>query len=141
VIDYAQKHCHNEPKAIVVYWYFAFTDTEKQKVSNFMCSLIADICSNRRDTPAALQEAYDQANYSQQQPTIKSIITMLKVMVVGFEHVYMTMDALDECPKTDGERDKLLDIIHEIHGWEMDYIHILVTSRREVDIQGVHRPH
>lgn len=135
VIDHVQRHCNNEPNTAVVYWYFTFTDTEKQKVSNFLCSVIADICSNCRDTPIALQEAYDQANYGQQQPTIESIMTMLKDVVVGFEHIYLIVDALDECPKSVGERGKLLDTIHEIYGWEMGSIHILATSRREVDIE------
>lgn len=135
VIDHVQKHYNNEPNTVVVYWYFTFTDTDKQKVSNFLCSVIADICSNRRDTPIALREAYDQANYGQQQPGMKSIIAMLKDVVVGFENIYLIVDALDECPKSTGERGKLLDTIHEIYGWKMDSMHILATSRREVDIE------
>ena len=47
----------------------------------------------------------------------------------------MVVDALDECPKLDGERAKLLDIIHQIYSWEMKPVHILVTSRRELDIE------
>jgi len=61
---------------------------------------------------------------------------MLKDVVVGFEHVYLITDALDECPKLSGERGKLLDTLREIYGWKMGCMHILATSRREVDIQG-----
>ena len=135
MIDHVQKHCLREPLSAVVYWYFTFTNTEKQKVSHFLCSLVADICSNRRDTPQALQDAYDQANFGQQKPTIKSIMAMLKEVATGFEHIYLFVDALDECPRSDAERSMLLDFLNEIRSWQMRCMHVLVTSRREVDIE------
>ncbi|RDL32416.1 uncharacterized protein BP5553_08872 [Venustampulla echinocandica] len=120
VVDHVQKGCK---------------DVEKQKMSHCLCSLIADICSNRRDTPTDLQEAYDQANYGQQKPTQESLITMLKAVLVGFEHVYMVIDGLDECPKGEGQRDELLALIYEIYGLELSCLHILLASRREIDIE------
>lgn len=118
-----------------MYWYFTFTNVEKQKVSNFLCSSVADICSNRRDTPKALQDAYDRANCGRQEPTHECMMAMLKEVATGFENIYLFMDGLDECPKSGGERDRLLSVIHEIYGWEMGSLHILATSRRETDIE------
>jgi hypothetical protein len=60
---------------------------------------------------------------------------MLRAVTDGLKDVYIIVDALDECPKLDGERAKLLDIIHQIYSWEMKPVHILVTSRRELDIE------
>lgn len=118
----------------VIYWYFTFTDTEKQNVSNCLSSMIADACSNLRYTPEVVQKAYDQANYGQQSPTQDSQLTMLKETVAGFDHLYLVIDALDECPKNDGEREKLLGVIEAIHGWKTKCVHIMATSRNETDI-------
>lgn len=61
---------------------------------------------------------------------------MLKEVASGFEHIYVFVDALDECPKSNREREKLLNALHEICGWKMSSLHILTTSRREADIQA-----
>lgn len=52
----------------------------------------------------------------------------------AFKHAYIIIDALDECPARNDEREILLTFLHEIHNWSRDEIHLLVTSRREIDI-------
>jgi hypothetical protein len=135
VIDHLQELCLDEPNSMIAYWYFTFRDSGKQKVSNLLCSLIADICSNRRDTPEVLQKVYEQSNHGQQLPTTEGLLKMLRAVLEGFDDVYLAIDALDECPKDNDERSKLLDIIHRINSWESAPIHVIVTSRSEVDIQ------
>jgi len=135
VIDYIQKQNDKEPSTVVVYWYFTFTDTEKQDVSNAVCSIIADICSNRRDTPEELQNEFRRNNFGQQKPPLRDLIAMLRTVMDRFQHVYLIIDALDECPKADNQRETLLDLLRETHSWQLKYLHILATSRREVDIQ------
>jgi ankyrin repeat domain-containing protein 50 len=99
-----------------------------------LCSLITDICSNRRDTPTALQKAYDHENHGQQRPTTASLVEMLKAVMEGFESVYLIVDAVDECPKSDGERLKFLEVLNEIFSWQLENLHIFLTSRREIDV-------
>jgi hypothetical protein len=105
-------------------------------VSNLLCSLIKDICSNRHDTPLALRKAYDQSNCGQQRPTTSKLIELLKSVVDGFENVYIIVDAVDECPKSDGERAKLLGIIQQTFDWRFAQLHLLVSSRTDVDIKN-----
>jgi hypothetical protein len=135
VIDYIQKQYDKEPSSAIVYWYFTFTDAAKQDVSNAICSLIADICSNRRDTPEELQNAFRRNNFGQQKPPLRDLIAILQAVMDGFQDVYIVMDALDECPKAGSQRETLLDVLREIHSWQLPCLHLLTTSRREVDIQ------
>jgi hypothetical protein len=58
-------------------------------------------------------------------------MTTLKDMLRGFQHVYMIMDALDECE----DREQLLLLIQEITEWKLGTVHILATSRKERDIE------
>lgn len=57
-----------------------------------------------------------------------------------FKEIYVVMDALDERPEKNEEREELLDIIKDIHGWSLDSLHVLATSRRELDIEAVLDP-
>ncbi|KUJ23943.1 uncharacterized protein LY89DRAFT_662723 [Mollisia scopiformis] len=135
VIDHIQKRSINESNVAVVYWYFTFTNIDKQNVANALCSAIADICGNRRDTPEELQRAHDRCNAGQQKPPFDVLKSMLKVVSNGFDNIYLILDALDECPTTDGQRDTLLEFLHEVSSWQLDCLHVLATSRRELDIQ------
>jgi hypothetical protein len=50
---------------------------------------------------------------------------VLRDIPAGFLHVYIVIDALDEC----AEHDNLFLFIEEITDWELDNLHILATSR------------
>jgi hypothetical protein len=66
-------------------------------------------------------------------------MAMLHSVIDGFEDVYIFLDALDECPKSDREqereREELLNRIHQICSWNKDCLHIITTSRKERDIE------
>ncbi|KAF7891328.1 uncharacterized protein EAF02_001653 [Botrytis sinoallii] len=133
VIEHIQQLCKQEINVIVTYWYIKFDNLNTQSVSNIIRSWIRDICSNRRDTPQTLKDAYAHCNHGQQQPTIKQMMEILKSVVTGLQDIYLVVDALDEYPKT--ERDSLLETLKDIHQWKIDSIHIFVTSRAEDDIR------
>ncbi|CAG8974637.1 hypothetical protein HYALB_00012105 [Hymenoscyphus albidus] len=132
-IDHIQRDNPNGPGVAVVYWYITFTNPEKQKVNNILRSLITDICSNLRDTPQLLWDTHRKYNFGNQQPDYEDLMDMLKAVVTNFKDIYVLLDALDECPKTDAER-PILSMITRIHEWNIASLHLLVTSRKEVDI-------
>jgi hypothetical protein len=101
--------------------------------------LVTNLCSKRKDTPKTLQEEYELANNGQLSPSTESLMRMLNSAIDGFEHVYIFVDALDECPKSGRkqkrERDDLLERLHEICLWKKDCLHIFTTSRKERNIE------
>ena len=52
----------------------------------------------------------------------------------------MVLDALDECPFENGEREKLLESVCRVHNQASQNLHLLCTSRRETDIAAVLKP-
>lgn len=52
-------------------------------------------------------------------------------MIQESGETYIILDALDECK----DREELLEGVRAIAGWELKKLHILVTSRREKDIE------
>jgi len=66
-----------------------------------------------------------------QQPMTNELLTTLRQMVQGFEETFIILDALDECK----DRQELLAGIEKMVGWKTGKLHILVTSRKEKDIE------
>lgn len=120
----------------MTYWYFTFANTEKQNLRNCLCSIIADIFSNREDVPEAIELEYERANNGQQQPTMATLLDMFKELVLDFDNIYIILDGLDEVPNSadGGGRDDLLKLIHRIRGIQVKPLHFFMTSRREIDI-------
>jgi hypothetical protein len=52
-------------------------------------------------------------------------------MLGEFEETFIILDALDECK----EREKLLLLLEKLNSWGTEKLHVLVTSRRERDIE------
>jgi ankyrin repeat domain-containing protein 50 len=131
-------HC-DKPGFALAYFYFDFSDSEKQKVSNLVSSLIAQLCNKVVDLPEQLKELYKRCNNGQQKTSIRELNAALSLIMKDFEDVFIVIDALDECAKS-GERGELLTLIEEIHAWSLSKIHLLVTSRPEPDIKAVLMP-
>jgi len=133
IIEHMKEYCET-PGFALAYFYFDFNDTGKQKVSNLVSSLIAQLCNKVVDLPGQLKELYKRCNNGQQQAAVRELSATLSLIVRDFEDVFIVIDALDECPK-DGERGELLTLIEEIHARQLSRIHLLVTSRPETDIK------
>jgi hypothetical protein len=68
------------------------------------------------------------------QPDLESLENALKESTQDFNSVYLIIDALDECPQVDREREDLLEVLEKIQRWDLPNLHLLCTSRRESDI-------
>ena len=118
----------------VLFFYFDFNATEKQRHEKMIRSLICQLskyCAN-----SVLQNLYLSYSSGGQQPTGEVLLNTLHHMMTSLEDTYILLDALDECD----DRYELLTIIEQIVSWEDVTLHVLVTSRREIDIDEALRP-
>ena len=113
------------------YFYFDFSDTSKQRLEYMIRSLLTQLSIQYGSTPNSLRTLYDSCRSGVQQPTIKVLIVTLRHLIQEFQQTFIILDALDECR----DRPEFLEIIEEIHGWKIGSLHLLVTSRREMDIE------
>ncbi|PNP49005.1 hypothetical protein THARTR1_10256 [Trichoderma harzianum] len=58
----------------------------------------------------------------------------------GFSAIYIIIDALDECPMLNNERKGLLHALRHILKAAPDSLHVLCTSRKEMDIEKAITP-
>ena len=120
----------------VVYFYFDFSDAEKQRHKNLIRSLIIQLSMQSENTPEALNALFARSQDGWQQPTTEGLALTLQYMLKGFRQTFIILDALDECK----EMEELLRLIKGIVDWKLDELHILATSRREKDIEETLTP-
>ena len=109
----------------------------KQKVANFMSSVITDLCAQTDDLPDPVKQLYLKCNNGHREPPLSDLLCIFLAIMPRFVAVYVVIDALDECPTKDDERQELLKTIKAIHDQSAMNLHLLVTSRRHYDIEAV----
>lgn len=123
---------------MLAYWYFDFNDTKKQVVNHMLSSLIRQLSDAARDFPQVIFALAAEFRGSGREPGTQKLLSTLNSIIKTFDRrVFIVVDALDECPeKADhAKRQDLLDQINELLSEKNENLHLLITSRKEVDIQ------
>ena len=129
-------HCKAERTAVVAFFYFDFNNTENQSYSNALRSIIAQISAQYPETPSTLSNLYRASGDGTTQPLDAALLSALQQMLGQLSSCYIVLDALDEA----GNRQEVLDFIQHIVEWKLPGVHLLVTSRRETDIEATLDP-
>jgi hypothetical protein len=129
-------------KAFIGYFYFDFRDANKQHWRDLVPSLLVQL-SARSDTRCdILSRLYMAHDSGAQQPNDDVLFQSLKEMITLPDQrpIYLIMDAVDECPNTSGipsPREQVVKLIKELVDLGLPNLHILVTSRPELDIRDI----
>ena len=119
-------------KAIgVAYFYFEFSNRNQQYCDTMLRSLISQLWLQRREDANAVDALYFACGSGASQPSSDMLKNALKELVQSFVDTFIILDALDECK----ERERLMPIIEEMAVWKISSLNMLVTSRKERDIE------
>ena len=113
-----------------VYYYFDFSNPQKQKVVNLLCSFLAQLSSS--SIPLEVHRLYENCNHGNRDPTMAQLIDTFLSIIDKTKQTYIIIDALDESSKSD--RQSLFEVITTLQ--THDKINLLMTSRQESDIQN-----
>ena len=131
IIENLTQHCKLESETAVVYFYFDFHDKEKKQYQNLVRSLIVQLSMQCVKTPESVEALFSRNLDGLKQPAISTLIYTLKKILIGFREVFVIIDALDECE----DRGGLLGLLEEMFDWKLKNLHVLVTSRKEREIE------
>jgi hypothetical protein len=131
IIEETTEHCSAQRNHHFAYFFFSFRETEKQKASNLPRSILAQLFLHAEVVPMALQTFYDK--YQHGEPSERGVLESIQALLIG-SHIYIIIDALDECPNVKEERAELCNILKELNSWGNERLHVLVTSRKEADL-------
>jgi hypothetical protein len=103
-------------------------------MSEMYRSLIRQLLSCRPDTPEVVKalRRYQEAG---QDPDTARLEDTLAATIRGFSNVYIIIDALDECPIGNNQRENLLSSLSSLLEKSPQNLHMLWTSRSEPDIE------
>lgn len=131
LIEHLLHCCHADIRSATAYFYFDFSDAQKQDPELMLRSLIAQLLPRLLTVPGTLDALITSCSNGQQQPAPHVLLEMLRQTIQGIPQVYVVLDALDEC----SQRLELLEMLTTVTGWQLQNLHVLLTSRKERDIE------
>ena len=124
-IDDILIHCDNATNAGLAMFYFSFSDDRKQSHDNFLRSLVTQLGWEEPGL-SMLQQTFGRLHQSS--PGAEDLEDILLSSVKSYDEVYLLLDALDECPKSDEMRQNVLERLEWLSR-SASNVRILATSR------------
>jgi hypothetical protein len=131
IIQDVLQHCHENVESSVAYFYFDFNDPAKRQPDKLVRSLVTQLSMQNPEGMRELEQLYLNCQHGQRQPAGDALVVILGQLLAGRDHVYVVLDALDECQS----QDELMGLIQTITERHLGSLHLLVTSRKERDIE------
>ena len=119
------------PNIAVLYFFFDFDDPDKQRPENMMRSLLSQLSLHCVNVPPVLEKLYLSCLSGDRIPSFEAVLKTFHQMATAFDNTFIVLDALDEC----NQRPELLKSIDEMMSWKDTNLRVLVTSRKEKDIE------
>lgn len=125
IIDHLQDDCCNNPRKVLMYFYFDFDDTKRQSPEDMLRGVISQFISQNDRLHPSVDSLF--ASKGGHQPTFQELLQVLQELSRGCDEAFLILDALDEC----GNKQRLWEILREIDGWDTGRLHLLITSRQD----------
>ncbi|KAH8719160.1 hypothetical protein GQ44DRAFT_687973 [Phaeosphaeriaceae sp. PMI808] len=130
IIEHLLQHCHDDIRMVTAYFYFDFNDTQKQDPELMLRSLLCQLLQRSVMIPKGVDALFSSCGNGRQ-PSMHALLEVTRQTVQEFTQVYVVLDALDECM----QRSELMGVLKIVTGWQPDNLHLLMTSRKERDIE------
>jgi len=129
--------------ALVAYYYFDYNDASKRHVRGLLASFLFQLCADSDRCQDILLQLFNKCRF--ERPSDAALVECLKTILElpGQLPIFITIDALDECPNTTGTpsaRDEVLDLVEDLVMSNHPNLFLCITSRPEPDIQIVLDP-
>ncbi|KAF2876225.1 heterokaryon incompatibility protein-domain-containing protein [Massariosphaeria phaeospora] len=131
IVEHLLQHCHDDTSMVTAYFYFDFNDTQKQDPELMLRSLLCQLVQRLFTVPKGVDALYSSCENGRREPSLHAVLEVTRQAAQEFMQVYLVLDALDEC----AQRSELIDVLKTVAGWQLNNVHLLITSRKERDIE------
>ncbi|PQE21865.1 ankyrin repeat protein [Rutstroemia sp. NJR-2017a BVV2] len=138
VVEDVQEFCSSNSSHLVAFYYFSFSDSQKQTTTNFLRSILAQMIKQSNKAFHTAAPLYDDTD--DPEPQLDALKVMLRAMIAAHGCVFIVADALDECPgvtAAEDERQLVSETLEEIISWQLDSLHLMITSRKIADLESM----
>ncbi|EIM82435.1 uncharacterized protein STEHIDRAFT_141728 [Stereum hirsutum FP-91666 SS1] len=116
-----------QSSAALAYHYFDFRHPAQQSCESLLLSLCRQLLDYSPGIPAALERLH-QKTLGRKDFSLDELQSTFHDMLPSFEHVYIVVDALDECA-SDLESGRVTQFLKSLLESAMSGVHIVLTSR------------
>ncbi|ORY17151.1 hypothetical protein BCR34DRAFT_597232 [Clohesyomyces aquaticus] len=138
IVEAMKEICHQSMAHALAYFYFDFRDAKKQDVTMMLRSLFRQLCAAETTVPESINSLYRHCRGTGHAPAFEELVSAFFAAIRGSDReIYIVIDAMDELPKSglSGERGDLLNFLQKIADENFQTLHILLTSRDELEIR------
>jgi hypothetical protein len=132
IVEHLLQHCHDDASMVTAYFYFDFNDAQKQDPELMIRSLLCQLLQRSSMISNGVDALFSSCGNGKRQPSLHALLEVIPQVMQQFMHVYVVLDALDECT----QRPELMEVLETVAGWQLDNVHLLMTSRKERDIES-----
>ncbi|KAH7000290.1 hypothetical protein EDB80DRAFT_811411, partial [Ilyonectria destructans] len=136
-IQHTFRYQRSNPCIGIAFFFFTFNTKSKQNTSGMLRALVLQLSAQLSNDHELLSQLYDTC--ANGFPSDFALLDILHQLIRAFHHVYILLDALDESPR-DKHRKDVLQSLTDIREWSEPGLHLLVTSRDEIDIRDEFQP-
>ena len=130
IIDTLISDCENRATSGIAYFYFDFNNHSiAQDHNRLLRSLIEQLSSQSGAVPQPLTSLYQRCRNGTVQPLTADLVKTFRSIIGSFTQFYLVIDAVDESK----EKQEFLGFLNTIAQWKLPQVHVLVTSRTEID--------
>ena len=129
IIDYLE--CVSRQSDVGVAYIYCNYKDQDQSPENFAASLLQQLVEQRGIVSEDIRSAYQKYTSKKSRPTQAEYLKWLGAEIACFSKLMVVVDALDECPESNGARNFLLHGLQRLDS----RVHLLVTSRHIPSIQ------
>jgi nucleoside phosphorylase len=133
IIDHLERKFRNDSSIGIAYFYCNFRQQHEQTPLLLLSTLLKQLAQGRAFVPESVKALYEHHKQKEKRPGLDEISGTLLSVITEYTRTFFVIDALDECPVSDGARQKFLN---EIFGLQNKTdMGLLVTSRPNQGIE------
>lgn len=114
----------------VAFMYCNYKSKQEQSFKDFMLSFIKQLVQERPILPVEVQTLHQHHSGKGTRPSIDEVTDVLRSLLASYSRVFLVIDALDECAKSD--REQLLETLAKVR-FQVQ-MNLFATSRPLPDI-------
>lgn len=100
VINHLIEKLREDSVSGLAYIYCDFRRRSEQTVEHFASSLLKQLAEKQPTLPDAVRQLYERHKTSRTEPSLRELVESLRSVAQLFDHVFIVVDALDECQES-----------------------------------------
>lgn len=137
MIQHTFRETKHKSEVGIAFFYFTFSDESKQDAHRMLRALLLQLSVQFQDGERELEQLRILSQLST--PSVDVLLETLRRFLERFLDSFILLDALDECPRDNGRED-VLRVIQVMRDWRLPNVHLIVTSRDQLDIRRSLKP-